>query len=116
MNEEDDAAARMVFDVGLGTTMTFHSIRIAEIITHEEVILGISPAEKITLYPNPGHDQVNFSGIPENAKADLINLKGEILRTLSAEELRKGRFSIKGLPAGHYFLRFNTEVVRLVIP
>ena len=117
MNGEDDPAARLVFDLGSTvTSITFHSIRIAEIVTDKEVILSLPKPEKVTLYPNPGHDQVSFSGIPEDAKTELINLKGEIIRALTSEELRKGSFSIKGLPAGHYFLRFNDQAVRLVIP
>jgi len=116
MSNEDDSAARLVFDIGFSTGITFHSIRIAEIVTNEEVILSVSPSEKVVLYPNPGRDQVRFSGIPQDAKTELINLKGETLRTLTTEELRKGSFSIKGLPAGQYFLRFNDQAVRLVIP
>lgn len=117
MNDEDDPAARIVFDAGSSaTSMTFHTIRIAEIVTGKEVVLATPKAKEVTLYPNPGNDQVNFSGIPEDAKTELINLKGEILRTLSAEELRNGRFSVQGLPSGHYFLRFNDQAARLVIP
>lgn len=116
MDDEDDAAARMVFDLGLSGNVTFHTIRIAEIVTGKEVILSAEEPRKVILYPNPGHDLVNFSGIPDGVKTELLNLKGEIIRTLTADELRNGRFSIKGLPAGHYFLRFNNEIVRLVIP
>lgn len=117
MNDEDDPAARIVFDVGgSATSMTFHTIRIAEIVTGKEVVLARPRTEEVALYPNPGNDQVHFSGVPEGARTELINLKGEILRTLSVEELRNGSFSVKGLPSGHYFLRFNDQAVRLVIP
>lgn len=117
MNDEDDPAARIVFDLGSNaTSITFHSIRIAEIVTGKETILSTPKAEEVTLYPNPGNDQVNFSGIPEGAKVEVIHLKGGTVKTLTDEELRNGRFSIKGLPAGHYFLRFENKVLRLVIP
>ncbi len=116
MNEEDDPAARMVFDAGLGNTLIVYSIRISEIVSHKEVILSQTPAEKIVLYPNPARDQVRFSGIPENAWVELINAKGEVLRALTDEEVRGGRFTTKGLPPGHYFLRFNQKTARLVIP
>lgn len=117
MNEEDDPAARMVFDLGsIAASVTFHSIRIAEIVTDKEVILSLPKPEKVSLFPNPGHHLVRFSGISEDARTELINLKGETVKTLTTEELRKGNFSIKGIPAGHYFLRFNDQAVRLVIP
>lgn len=117
MNDEDDPAARIVFDAGsTATSITFHTIRIAEIVTGKEVVLSTTRAEEVTLYPNPGNDQINFSGIPEGARTELINLKGETIRTLTTEELRNGSFSIKGITAGHYFLRFNDQVLRLVIP
>ncbi len=116
MNDEADPAARIVFDAGSSvTSMTFHSIRIAEIVTDKEVVLSLPKAEKVSLFPNPGHKLVRFSGIPEDARAELINLKGETVRNLSTEEIRKGSFSTKGIPAGYYFLRFNDQAIRLVI-
>ncbi|MCD8539983.1 MAG: cellulase family glycosylhydrolase [Leadbetterella sp.] len=117
MSDEDDPAARVVFDAGsTATTLTLHNLRIAEILTREETVLTAPNAEIPVLYPNPGHDQVRFTGIPEGTRTELINLKGELVRTLSAEEHRNGRFSIKGLPSGHYFLRFNSQTLRLVVP
>ena len=116
MNDEDDPSARLAFDLGLSSGITFHSVRIAEITTGQETLLGLPEHRPALLYPNPSQDRVNFSGIPPNTKTELINTKGAVIRTLTAEELRQGSFSVKELPPGHYFLRYNGRTSRLVIP
>ncbi len=67
----------------------------------KEIITGPVEERVVKLYPNPATDILNLQ-LPEgmNAKADVININGQILKSIQVNEFV--RISISDLPAGIY--------------
>jgi putative intracellular protease/amidase len=64
--------------------------------------------QKVTVYPNPGRQSINISGIVEGAR--LVNLTGQVLMYLPAA----GTYDISELQPGMYFIYTNKGTVKLI--
>jgi hypothetical protein len=65
-------------------------------------------APRLVLAPNPAHDQLTVSGLPDGHNQLLLyNAAGRLLRQLSASQATT--VAIGDLPAGIYFVQARTE-------
>ncbi len=63
--------------------------------------------EQIKVYPNPATDRINVI-LPEQAdqvKLEIINLNGQIIKTIYAYGSKQLQIGVKDLPSGIYLLR-----------
>ena len=67
----------------------------------------------MNIYPNPTHGQasVSFSGFKTNNMREvlLLNVKGDIVRSLKMDPLANNNLNINDLPSGIYFLKLVDE-------
>jgi len=73
----------------------------------------------ISLYPNPVADVLNIVSTKVILKAELHDLTGKVLRTVTAAEAQKQQIDMNQLNEGVYFLRIyfsdGTENVRKIL-
>lgn len=62
-------------------------------------------AKTVSLYPNPAQDHVNISGADSVLKLELINLSGQLIKSLQPSIY----VPLDGLSTGLYFLKITTE-------
>ena len=76
-------------------------------------IVNCDNAMDMNIYPNPTHGQasVSFSGFKTNNMREvlLLNVKGDIVRSLKMDPLANNNLNINDLPSGIYFLKLVDE-------
>lgn len=65
---------------------------------------------KLRIYPNPAHDMVVIEGLTEPATIKLLNMSGNILKSVIGTQL-----SVSDVPQGTYLLLVNNNVSKLIV-
>ena len=81
----------------------------------KKAISGINQQEKnikLSVFPNPSSDFIQFLGIKENSKIEtafILDVSGKVVKILHDEDLYSNKISVKSLPVGLYLLQINSE-------
>jgi aryl-phospho-beta-D-glucosidase BglC (GH1 family) len=106
MNDPDDPAARMVFDLGSGTgNSIFRKIKV------EELDLTITSLEKEVrerpkVYPNPVRDILNIDQLAPGTLIELYSPIGQLMKSFQGTDTSV-EMSMVNLSPGIYLLRIN---------
>lgn len=74
-------------------------------------IKGIETGNKIQVYPNPAKHEINISG---NISEDVIfyDITGKCINNLKIDSTK--RIDISTLPQGFYFIKIDTETIKII--
>lgn len=97
-----DRQGNVLEEVPLGSmkAMTF---------TEEKVGLFQVNDPRYVVYPNPTSSKVMIKGLSEPTTLRLFSLEGSIVKSEEGIEMH-----MDGVPAGQYFLQFNTNIVKII--
>ena len=68
----------------------------------------INTNNKVCVYPNPVHDEVNITGANKITEITITNLVGQCVRSQKYSNASV-RVNMRGLPAGVYVMRVTDE-------
>lgn len=68
---------------------------------------------ELDIYPNPANNffNIDFSS-NEIQQANIFNVSGQLVQSITLQELNTGQVNISNLNAGIYFIEFNTKDVK----
>ena len=94
-----------------GTVLADMPLGSMKVMTFTDEEEGVSQVNepRYVVYPNPTNSMVRIKGLSEPTTLRLYSLEGSLVKSEHGTEMH-----MDGVPAGQYFLQFNTNIVKII--